>query len=403
MKMKVLFVDDEANVLAGLRRMLRGQRKVWDMHFANSGAEAIAALEADTFDVVVSDMRMPGIDGAELLNQISQLYPNTVRLVLSGQSEHEKIFRAIGPAHQFLSKPCEPEVLVNTIERACGLQGKLHSQTLKDLTSQLTIMPSLPRAYKDLVLELESDTASLKRVSEKIGSDIGMTARVLQLVNSSFFGLPQQVESPHHAVSLLGVDIIRGLVLSVNVFSKFDSVEVEGFSLEGMVDHSLAVATVARCIAETHTKEVQVVNDTFIAGMMHDVGKLVLAANLPERYAEAIRIANEEGISISEAETRVFGASHAEVGGYLLGLWGLPNPIIEAVTFHHRPSDSLSNEFYPLAAIHVANRLQHYEAPDEGTQLQEDFDHEYMTRIGLSVNIDDWPAELRGRSDAVAS
>ena len=187
MKTRVLFVDDEPNVLAGLRRMLRDQRKMWDMKFAAGGADALEVMESNEFDVVVTDMRMPGIDGAELLNRVANLYPNTVRLVLSGQSEHERIFRAIGPAHQFMSKPCDPQVLVSTVNRACGLKDQLTNEDLKNLVSQLTELPSLPITYRELVDELESDEASLDRVSEKIESDIGMTARVLQLVNSSFF------------------------------------------------------------------------------------------------------------------------------------------------------------------------------------------------------------------------
>ena len=161
MKTKILFVDDEANILAGLRRMLRSQRDQWSMHFASSGEEALSKMQAESFDVVVSDMRMPGMDGAELLTRVSKLYPNTVRLVLSGQSEHERIFRAIGPAHQFMAKPCEPQVLIDTIRRACDLQGQLSSESLTQLVSQLSHLPSLPTTYREVVEELESDEASL--------------------------------------------------------------------------------------------------------------------------------------------------------------------------------------------------------------------------------------------------
>ena len=392
MKTRILFVDDEANVLAGLRRMLRGQRKVWEMHFANGGAEALEILAEHPFDVVVSDMRMPGIDGAELLNRVSELYPSTVRLVLSGQSEHEKIFRAIGPAHQFMSKPCEPHVLVSTIERACGLQSRLCNSTLGKLTSQLTDLPSLPNTYRELVAELESDAASLKRVSDKIGSDLGMTAKVLQLVNSSFFGLPQRVESPHHAVSLLGLDIIRPLVLSASAFSQFEEPNVEGFSLEELVNHSVAVATTAKRIAEDHTKDSGAVNDTFIAALMHDVGKLVLATKLPEQWTEAIVLANAKGLALCEAESQVLGASHAEVGGYLLGLWGLPNPIVEAVTFHHRPSEAPDATFLPLTAVHVANVVQHSRCPSDNFGMSQGFDERYMLDAGFSTDVADWEA-----------
>ena len=401
MKTKVLFVDDEANVLSGLRRMLRSQRQVWDMQFANGGAAALELMANQSFDVVVSDMRMPGVDGAELLNRVNDLFPDTVRLVLSGQSEHEKIFRAIGPAHQFLSKPCEPNILIETIERACGLKNHLTNVELKRLTSRLTELPSLPDTYRELVAELESDEASLKRVSDKIGSDVGMSAKVLQLVNSSFFGLAKRVESPQHAVSLLGLDILRPLVLSAHAFSHFDELEVPGFSQQALVDHSLAVATIAKRIADSRTTNIEIVNDSFIAGLMHDVGKLVLAANLPTEFSHAIQLAIDENLPLIEAEIQVFESTHAEVGGHLLGLWGIPNPIVEAVTFHHRPSAAAPSDFSPLAAVHVANVLGQSVQSSESVQVLPSFDEPFMNQLGLPLQNEEWNAIVNESPDAL--
>ena len=390
MTTRILFVDDEANVLSGLRRMLRGQRKVWEMHFANGGAEALETMEQNAFDVIVSDMRMPGIDGAELLTRVSELYPNTVRLVLSGQSEHEKIFRAIGPAHQFLSKPCDPDLLVNTIQRACGLHGQLQDEALKNLTSQISCLPSLPRIYCQLVEELESDDASMDRVGDMIGSDIAMTAKVLQLVNSSFFGLPQHVTCPKHAVSLLGLNIIRPLVLTANAFAQYEDPNIDGFALEQSIQHSLAVATTAKHISESESSDSQLVDDAFIAGMMHDIGKLILAVNKPEEYANSLSIAKDENIPLWEAETRVFETTHAEVGAHLLGLWGLPNPIVEAVAFHHRPGDACSAGFTPLTAVYLANILQKPHFPGDESPVNSEWDRPYVDALCTPEKLESW-------------
>ncbi len=394
MTTKVLFVDDEANVLAGLRRMLRVQRNVWDMRFANGGAEALEMLAGEPFDVIVSDMRMPGIDGAELLTRVSQEFPGTVRLVLSGQSEHEKIFRAIGPAHQFMSKPCDPEVLVGTIERACGLQSTLQDRALQNVVSQITCLPSLPCIYRDLVIELESDDTSMDRIGDVIGSDIAMTAKILQLVNSSFFGLPQHITCPKHAVSMLGLNIIRPLALSANAFTQYEDPHVDGYSLEQSIQHSLAVATTARTIAESVTEQNHLVDDSFIAGVMHDVGKLILAVNLTDRFADAVRLAHDEGIELWQAELKVFGTTHAEVGAHLLGLWGLPNPIVEAVAFHHRPADAGVQVFTPLTAVHVANALQMPALPNGDDQEPLVWDRNYLDTIQMNCHLDRW-ASLR--------
>ncbi|WP_233148206.1 response regulator [Rhodopirellula sp. MGV] len=383
--MQVLFVDDEPNVLSGLRRMLRHQRSVWDMHFVSGGEAALQWLVDNPCNVIVTDMRMPGIDGAELLRRVSELYPNTVRLVLSGQSEHEKILRAVGPAHQFMSKPCDPQVLVNTIERACGLHSQLRDEKLKGLISQLTTLPSLPKIYLELVKDLESDETSIERIGKKIGSDVAMTAKVLQLVNSSFFGLPQRVSCPEHAVSLLGLNVIRPLVLTAKAFSQFENLDMRGFKLQHLIDHSLTVAMLAKRIAETESSDAHLVDDAFIAGMVHDVGKLVLAHNLPSEYMEVVATADRAGLPLHVVEQQTFNASHAEVGAHLLGLWGLPNPIVEAVAFHHRPSKSMNPAFSPLTAVYIADHLSY---PRDISDP--DFDHEYIESLGLTGKLDNF-------------
>lgn len=387
---RVLFVDDEANVLAGLRRMLRSQRKVWTMQFANGGEEALKLLETEEFDVIVSDMRMPGVDGAELLTRVAESHPSTIRLVLSGQSDHEKIFRAIGPAHQYMSKPCDPDVLIRTIQRACGLHGHLQDESLIKLSSQITSLPSLPSSYRDLLEELQTDDASMERVGQMIESDMAMSAKVLQLVNSSFFGLPQHVTSPKHAVSLLGLDIIRPLALTANAFSQYEDPKIPGFSLEAIMQHSTAVGTAARKIAEFETDQSLLIDDTFIAALLHDIGKLTLAINLSDDFQQATAIARDTNIPLWEAELKIFGTTHAEVGAHLLGLWGLPDPVVEAVAFHHRPKLVQSDEFSPLTCVHAANALLNSGNIIEGGDCISDLDQDYLDSLGLGSHVEQW-------------
>lgn len=396
MKRQLLFVDDEPNVLSGLRRMLRGQRKVWEMHFACGGEEALELLNNQPIDVIVSDMRMPGIDGAELLTRVSQLYPHTIRLVLSGQSEQEKIFRAIGPAHQFLSKPCDPDLLIQTIERAVGLQGQLQNETLQKLTSKITSLPSLPKIYSDLVHELESDDVSMDKVGAMIENDLAMSAKVLQLVNSSFFGLPSHVTSPKHAVSLLGLNVIRPLTLSASVFVQYEGMDLKHFCLDREIQHGLSVALAARKIAQNETKDNNLVDDAFIAGMMHDIGKLILAVHQTESFENAIGQSELKNQPLWKSELEEFGTTHAAVGAHLLGLWGLSNPIVEAVAFHHEPRNASSVDFTPLTAVHAANSLLMNDPPyasrDNLRDLQSEFHHdvEYLQSIGLEDRLEQW-------------
>jgi len=211
---RVVFVDDEQNVLSGLKRMLRSMRHEWDMQFFDNGIEALKSIEDKGCDVIVSDMRMPRMDGVQLLNSIREKYPRSIRIALSGQSDANMIYRCINNAHQYLAKPCDSDQLIATINGACALQDKLDDDKLKSVISNLESIPTLPESYEKIMAELQSDDPSLEAVGAIIETDIAMTAKILQIVNSAFFGLPRHVSSPAEAAMYLGIDSIKSLVVA---------------------------------------------------------------------------------------------------------------------------------------------------------------------------------------------
>ena len=356
---KILFVDDQDNVLSALRRMLHGRRDQWEMEFARGGQEAIQILEHRAFDVVVTDMRMPNIDGAELLSHARERWPSIVRIVLSGQSEPERILRSMGTAHVYLTKPCDATRLTSVVSQSSVLRERLPDVGMKRIVSQIASAPCLVANFDRLEEELLRPFPNLDLVGKIIASDIGMTAKLLQLVSSSFFGQPQRVGTPEQAAALLGVHLLRELVLSAGIFAPVDLSPIEGFSLEDVNQHSHDVADCARAIAEMHTTDQQVINDSWLAGMLHDVGKVVLASSMPTSYQEAVLLTQTQGCSLWAAEKQVFGTSHAEIGSYLLSLWGLPTPICEAVAmFRSQRPWQPDREFLPANAVHLANELR---------------------------------------------
>jgi len=394
---RILFVDDEPKVLQGLQRMLHPMRHEWEMAFAQSGPEALGALAEQPFDVVVSDMRMPGMDGGELLTEVMQRYPETVRIVLSGYSEKETVLRSVGPTHQYLAKPCDPESLKRVIVRAYALRDVLANDALRQIVSQMQSLPSLPQLYAEIVEEVRSPDASIKKIGGIIRKDVGMTAKVLQLVNSAFFGLRRHVSDPAQAAGLLGLDTLEALVLSVQVFSQFDGARASGLCLDTLWNHSVATGTLAKNISAAENCEASLCDHALMAGLLHDVGKLVLAARLPEQFRQTVTLARDQGATEREAEREVFGTTHAEVGAYLLGLWGLPNPIVEALAFHHRPNECMETVFAPLTAVHAANALEHKvctAAEDRNGSL---LDADYLARIGVVERLPAW----RERHEAV--
>ncbi|MFH1417728.1 MAG: response regulator [Planctomycetota bacterium] len=395
-KRNILFVDDEPNVLQGLKRMLRTMHHEWEMSFCPGGQEALQVLAAGAFDVVVSDMQMPGMDGARLLAEVMQRYPRIVRIVLSGHASKQSAVKSVGVAHQFLAKPCDAEVLKRTISQAFALREFLQDEGLKQTLSQLKSVPSMPALYEELVEELQYLDTSIQRIGEIIARDPGMAAKILQLVNSAFFGLPRQVSSPAQAASLLGADTIKALVLGIDVFSQFKTAAVGGITPESIQEHSTKIATMAKQIAMAEKAEREVADASLMAGFLHDVGKLILAQNLPEQYREVATYMSEQDVSLSDAERKVLGATHAEVGAYLLGLWGLPDPIVEATAFHHCPGKSLGQSFSSLTAVHVGNAFAHER---EGTDKTEGLDLEYLTQLGIADRVPTWQAACKGATE----
>jgi putative nucleotidyltransferase with HDIG domain len=387
---RILFVDDEIKILEGLQRMLRPQRKEWEMAFAPGGQAALSMLEASTFDVIVTDMRMPGIDGAALLGIAREKYPSVLRIVLSGYTELEAAYRAVPVAHQFLLKPCDPDALRAAIERATSLVTVLNSKMLASLVGSLQELPSLPRTYAQLRRALSEPGTSIGQVVRIVEQDVAISAKVLQLVNSAFFGVTRGISDIQTAVSYLGMTILQDLVLSVEVFRTFQpKTAIPGFSLDEFHQHSQLSARIASGIGHT----ARLSNAVVVGGLLHDIGKLVIAERAPEHFARAVQGVHEERRPLFMIEEELIGVSHAEVGAYLLSLWGLPSPIVEAVAHHHHPQRVPHERLDMISVVYLANVLAHEHSGDErGLDLKSSFpiDPKILAIPEISDNLPEW-------------
>lgn len=387
MKRRILFVDDEPVLLDGLKRMLRGMRDQWEMTFAVSAEAALEIIKCKPVDVVVTDVRMPGMDGVQLLSQVRDLYPQTVRIILSGTNDKDLIFKSIGSAHQYLSKPCEGETLRATISRACTLRGLLDDKSLVSVVSGIESLPSLPALYEEVVEEANSPNGSLNRVGEIISRDVGMSAKILKIVNSSFFGLPQHVTTPVRAVNLLGLEIVKSLILSVKIFSQFGRSELPGYSIANLWNHSISTGILAKAIAKEVGIGKDLLDEAFTAGLLHDVGKLVVLDELPEKCGEINEMVNSAHCPLWEAEQAILGTTHAQIGAYLMGIWGLSESGVEAIAFHHCPAGCPNQGLSTLTAVYLANNIVHYN-PALDRDLMTGLDREYLERLGIADRVE---------------
>jgi putative nucleotidyltransferase with HDIG domain len=389
-KKRILFVDDEQHVLDALRRMLHGMRDQWEMSFATSGKRALDILQTAPQDVIVADMRMPGMDGVTLLDQVRSSHPGVIRLVLSGHSDTNTALKSVRHAHQFLLKPCQAGELRAAIERATTLQDIFSNEAVKTVVARIETLPSLPRTYLELMQELRRDEPSLRIVGDLINQDVGMSANILKLVNSAFFGLRTHVSSPVHAVNLLGTEIIKALIISLHLFSRFNLDRFPGFSLELLWKHSLTTGLFAKTIAQVEERRTQEIDDCYISGLLHDVGKLLLAANFEEDYQQVLSRSRTEQRTVHDMEKEVFSASHAEIGAYLLGLWGLPENVVTAIFSHHTPPSAPISGFSTLLAVHAANSLEHELVVLNADYAPHPMDTTFLEDSGMGRRIEDW-------------
>ena len=379
---RILFVDDEQNVLDGIRRTLYSLRNEWDMKFVSSASEALRCLAESPFDALITDVRMPGMSGIELLREVTRIYPQVIRMVLSGTADIELTLQSGSLSHQYLMKPYDAQTLRATVQRALCLRALLCNPALRGLTSQMQSIPSVPAVYGELIQVLRSSEASFGVVGRIMARDVGMTTKILKLANSGYFGVSRAMTEPQEAVVYLGIDTVRALVFTWSAFSQFKLRDCCCFCIEELQQHSLAVGALARKIAKRLSLSPAEVGHAFVGGLLHDIGKLVLVTNYTEQYQEAMRRARASNIPIDQVESEMFGASHAEIGAYLLWLWGLPDPVAEILALHHHPSRD--TEVAPaVAAVHFANALVNQESEQE-------MDLDCLRLKGLEAELPAW-------------
>jgi HD-like signal output (HDOD) protein/CheY-like chemotaxis protein len=395
---RILFVDDEQSVLDGLRRALHRMRPSWEMTFLSSPEQAAELVQSTSFEVVVADMRMPRMSGAELLEHVREVSPASVRFMLSGHSEVSAIMKSVGPSHQFLSKPCSSEILEAAIQRAVALRSVLKKPELAATLGGIRALPSLPSVYRELVTALHEERP-MEDIGDIIGRDVGLTAKVLQLVNSSYFAMARQVTDPGKAAALLGSDTISSLVLGLKLFESLPPILLPRITPEQLTLDATWTAAATRQLCALERVGDVFVCQTFIAAFLHDIGLLTLAAYAPQALREVGELTAQEGLALGDAEQRAIGATHGEVGAYVAALWGFPDPVVEAILYHHCPARSAPTTLTPLTLVHIAQALAH---DREASAAAAEIDLEYLARIQVLDRLPEWMNALEAFAHASA-
>lgn len=385
-KLNILLVDDEPNILNGYRRILHPMSGQCNIFMAPGGRAALDTLADIHIDIIVSDMRMPGLDGVQLLTEVKNKYPHVVRFILSGFTEKDAAIRASGLAHQVLAKPANAELLKSAISRIYTLRESFGDGNIVKVITSVDQLPAQPELYLRLKATMDIPQASIKHVGEIISGDPAMTAKILQMVNSAFFGLPHRVIDPFQAVSFLGFDIVKALVLFAKIFIEYQGDDYP--EQQSYWTHSLLVGRLAEAICKEQGLNPKECESAFISGMLHDIGKLVMS-RIPGYFSHVRQAMNERNISFAEAEYLIWGSSHAEAGASLLSLWGLPQEITDILNYHHFPLKSANMGFSVLTAVYIADCF------NNGYPLNA----EYISLTGLENRVEDFRKLIKTERD----
>lgn len=406
-KRTVLFVDDEPVILQMLEKMMSKYADELDCVFVQSASKALVRLRRDRhYDAMVTDMRMPVMDGATLVRTVSKKWPKTARIILSAHSELEATLRGMPIAHQFLTKPIRPAAIHEALTRAWAVQTVLSDDYIRAVIGRVKELPPRPAVFAKLCVALDNPFCGLDEVTRIIERDAAVTAKILRVMNSAYFARRREITELQVAVSLLGANPIKNLVLGVQVFESFAKAEeIPGFSLDKLQEHAFLTGSIARRISRPESAD-----EAFLAGMLHDVGQLMLAWRQPAKYAEVVADAQSSDRAVEVVEYEKLGVSHAEVGAYLMAVWGLPYSVIEAVANHHAPTRAVAASFDTTAAVYVANHLASECIAEESATgrfvnldleyLRLDLDMDYLERIGVAHKLGEWrdiAAALAGR------
>lgn len=387
-KKRILFVAGVTSEIAELHdEFMSRQGGYWESYVADCGLDALDYLAETPCHAVVADLRLEDMTGVQVLNQAARAQIRALRVLLVDPGDLQSLIRCVGGVHQFLIKPCVARRLELALERMQKMDGWLPSLRVHELVGRLPKMPSPPTSYNELAVELHTGEPRRDVVAGLLARDPVITAKLLQLVNSASYGDAPEQSDPMLALSGQGLDTIKELVELAHQYSHFNATQGSGFSPQSLWEHSQRVSRVAGWIAEAAGAGDDVVKLSVTAGLLHDVGKVAVAANLPRQFNEAQFTARAQKLKFWEAEQQQLGATHAEVGGWMMCVWGLPLSVVEAVTLHHHPGRLATRRFTPLTAVHVANAFAKASSIE---QVHDELDMAYIDAVRVRHRLGEW-------------
>lgn len=388
MKKTILFVDDNDNVIQGLKRQLRPFRGEWQLYFAHNAEAALAVMEKQPIDLIVSDMLMPDMRGEELLQQIKQLYPATIRIIFSGYSDEITLKKALEVAHQYFCKPCNIDTLRESISQIFQIQATINNPRVIQSIGDPSQLPSLPEIYQAINAAIARETTTIAELADIFARDMVLSARLLQLVNSPYFGVRQRISNLNEAINMVGINMLNNLVLSIHIKHAFPITDPKMLIyMEYLWQDAWRVASLAKQISLAEQQPEDRPDQAYLGGLLHNMGLLVFLSRSGEQLQKFVQEVKNTDTPISELEKQIFGFTRCEAAAYLLSLWKIPPRIIESVLLHTNPNESDYDGMNALTAVHAATFLLN---PAEDRIFCIKLDNDYLQRIHKPQRLPHW-------------
>ena len=370
----------------------------WEATSVATEADALAQLEQRSFDALLVDFNLGSPDASELLNQALEKRPETIRFLLAYEADLALVAAKVLGSHQILPKDIEPASLKSRIEE--GVNDSTFTESGGEPARDTPAPPAIPSVYAEVLAALESPGVTHEQVGELIASDAALTAEVLNLTRSAYLGLPSNLTDPAEAVESLGLDAVKMLVLALRFLAEHSQLKPGYLSLEQIWEHSTNVARLARDLVLFETKDRALASQALAAGLLHDLGKVVLVTNFDDLYGRVHSLARKQPVPLWDIEKEMFGANHGEIGACLVGMWNLPSPIVDAAALHHEPSLGEHEHLTPLAAVHIANVLEHERQSTDEFRVPPIIDTTFLNKLGLLQRLPVWRATTANRGSA---
>ena len=368
----------------------------WEVTSVTSETDALAQFEKRSFDALLVDFNLGSPDGSDLLNLALEKHPDTVGFLLAHEADLALVAAKVAGSPHILPKPIEPASLKSRIED--GVKESNDEQSGSEPATTPGAAPEIPPVYAEVLKALESPDVTNEQVGAIIARDAALTSEILSLTKSSYLGLPRDISSPAEAVESLGLEAVKAAVMALRYLAENSRVKPGYLSLDQIWQHSINVGQIARDLVLFETKDAALASQALIAGLLHDLGKVVLATNFGDLYGRVYSLARKQPVAIWDVEREMFGASHGEVGACLVGMWNVPSPVVDAVALHHEPPLGEHEQLDPLAAVHIANVLEReLWLGGEDTVVAPVISSTFLNELGLLQRLPIWRAAFRNQ------